>query len=307
MITNLDWFDIVSTVQCGQLFRYQMLDVQSCKIISKNKICLVKQNNKSVEINTDEIDYFYNYFDTFVDYNQILATLNQFEELHKPIEFGKGIRILRQDLLETIISFMISSNNNITRIRNTIENLSKNHGSAINNIENKGFNIEQCYAFPTIEQLLQVTTSQWKSYGAGYRAEYLVETIQNIYANNIIDKLNLLKLEYDSLQNKQFQQKNADLLRTKKLDIQSQTYLIKNQVYQILLSLKGIGPKVADCIMLFGLQFADSFPVDTWIFNSLKTNTLNTKQKIRDYYLNRYGSLCGYAQQYIFYFNRSKA
>jgi len=273
VVATLDWFDIMSTVQCGQLFRYQIIDNATCKVISKDKVCIIEQCENCVKIATDNLDYFVNYFDTTTNYNQIIDKLSTFKELEQAIDFGKGIRILRQDLLETIISFIVSANNNIGRIRGTIDKISTNFGTKIDS---------DTFAFPTIQQLSNITVDEWVKHGAGYRAPYLVKSIKTIGEQNIIQNI------------------TAQLENTNE-----NKNLIKQNIYKILLSLQGIGPKVADCIMLFALRFTDSFPVDTWIYNSLKTTALDTKAKVRDYYSKRYGDLCGYAQQYIFYYNRS--
>ena len=145
------------------------------------------------------------------------------------VEYGKGIRILNQDLWETIISFIISANNNIPRIKGIIEKLSKTYGNEII------WNNNKYYTFPSVNQLKDVTIEQYRKLGLGFRDIRLYETTQMIL-NKEID-LEYLKEEKDTL-----------------------------KVREELLKLSGVGPKVADCILLFSeLKRFDVFPIDVWV------------------------------------------
>ena len=179
------------------------------------------------------------------------------------MEFGKGIRLLRQDFFETIISFIISANNNIPRIKGIIERLCTLAGD-----KKDGY-----YAFPTPQRLSLVSEKSLRDIGAGFRDKYIFRTTQIITSTDILKRI-----------------ASSDTEQARKL----------------LLTLPGVGPKVADCILLFGLRRFDCFPVDTWMMKRCKTDELDTPQKVRDYYLNRYGEYAGPAQQYIFYGAREK-
>ncbi len=183
--------------------------------------------------------------------------------MKKAIEFVYGIRILKNDVFETVISFIISANNNIKRIQNTLFKMREMLG------EKKG----EYHAFPTFEKLKKQNADFFKSIGCGYRAEYLVKVLT---------------------------QTNPDQLEKWK-DLP--TEILK----QNLLQLAGVGPKVADCILLFGYSKQDVFPVDTWIekvHNEYFGEECN-RLKIRKNLVERFGDLSGYAQQYLFYFQRS--
>ncbi|MBQ3493950.1 MAG: 8-oxoguanine DNA glycosylase, partial [Clostridia bacterium] len=184
------------------------------------------------------------------------------ENLKNAIKFGYGIRILNQDIIEVIIGFIISANNNIKRIMNTMQKI-RQFG------ENRG----EYYCFPSLKVLQTISVEQFKDMGAGYRAEYLVESIKVLAETN-----------FDNI---------------KKLDNQS--------LRKWLISLKGVGPKVADCIMLFGFSRCESFPVDTWIekvyFDIFKQK--KPREQMSKDLLLHYGELSGYAQQYLFYYKRS--
>lgn len=253
-----EYFNIEDTLNCGQVFRYRKNDDGSFCVFSLDKTARLYYEGSEVVIETDHPEYFYNYFDLDTDYSKIVENLSAFSELTDAINYGKGIRILRQNLYETVFSFIVSANNNITRIKKIIEKLCNGYG------ENKG----DYFAFPSLESLQSATVDELKSIGLGYRAEYIYQS--------------------------------ARLYKAVEKELQSD---LQNAV-AILQKLKGVGEKVANCITLFGLYQTNSYPVDTWIFKANKSETLDTKQKVYDFYTARYGRYSGYAQQYIFYFNR---
>lgn len=261
LLIKNDYFSIEQTLKCGQVFRYKQISEKEFQIISRDKICYLSQKDDHVCLKTEHLDYFYEYFDLGRDYSEIVNRLGVFEELKAPIEYGKGIRILKQDFYETVISFIISANNNIKRIQKIIETLCEKAGD-----KKDGY-----YAFPTASQLQRFSIDDFREMGLGYRAPYLYETCR------VIDGLKDDILISDSA------------LALKKL-----------------LAIKGVGPKVANCILLFGMGRTDSYPVDTWIFKANRTEELNTEKKVFDYYSKRYGEFAGFAQQYIFFHARSQ-
>ena len=285
IIKDLSQFNIQQILDCGQIFRYYINDV--AEVISADKYAQVFTFDDRVEIVTQDIDYFVDFFDLNNDYNNIKNQLSDDTFLTPAIRFGYGIRILNQNLFEMIVSFIVSANNNIKRIKNSLNYLSKKFGTKqtckINDlVEVHNSPISQqidnsivFYAFPTLKQLKSASIDDYVSAGLGYRAEYMYDTIQKLNDN--------------------------DLDMFKQLDNVEQL--------QWLLSLKGVGEKVAHCIMLFALHQTDCFPVDTWInkvYNDLtNTNTTNRKAISKEL-TNKYGDLSGYAQQYFFYYYRSK-
>lgn len=179
------------------------------------------------------------------------------------IDFGQGIRILQQDPFETLISFIISANNHIPRIKSIIERLSTALGDRCD-----GFN-----AFPTAKALSGKDADYYFKAGLGYRAPYIVETARAVKDGFDLDGLQTL---------------STDKARKE------------------LMTLKGVGPKVADCILLFGFGREDVFPVDTWIkkvYNSYFGHEDNPA-KIRKALTDKFGDLSGYAQQYLFFYKR---
>lgn len=264
-IYDVEDFNIEHILECGQVFRYKKLE--NCyEVYSLNhKATIFSQ--KVITICCDDEKYFENYFDLKEDYGKIKQALKTDSLIGKSIDFGYGIRILRQDPLETIISFIVSANNNIPRIKQIIENICKNYGV---------FNEKQnFYAFPTIDALSKIPLSFFTNIRCGYRDKYLYETIQML---------------------KDFDFNKLSLLSTQELK-------------EVLLKLKGVGSKVADCILLYGFHRTDVFPCDTWIkkvYVDFCAGVSNASEKqIRAYFINRYKELSGYAQQYLFYNKRS--
>ena len=280
ILNNQDSFKLKDIFECGQCFRWNKQEDESYTGIIKNAIINVKQENENIiftgkcEGNLKEIVEYY--FDLNTNYEKIKAQLSNIDEyLKTSIEYGKGIRILNQDLWETIISFIISANNNIPRIKGIIERLSEKYGNEIE------WNGQKYYTFPSVEQLKDVTVEEYRKLGLGFRDIRLYETTKMI--------LN----------------KDVDL---EKLRNNTNT----QQVREELLKLSGVGPKVADCILLFSdLKRLDVFPIDVWVrrvMNDLyikeKDETKVSKVKIERLAEEKFGNLKGLAQQYLFYWRR---
>jgi len=226
------------------------------------KICSITPN--SYKISCTNAKFFVNYFDFLTDYDKIISSLEEHCELNDCLKYGTGIRMLKQPLLEVIINFIISANNNIPRIRKSVEGLCQRFGEQT----------EWGFAFPTLEKLSQITSEDFMQLNCGYRSNYLVKTIKELSTTNILQELPKMDTE------------NAR---------------------KTLIKLSGIGPKVADCILLFGLNKTDVFPVDTWvekIYHQDYFGELNNRKKIAEFFVKKYGNLSGYAQQFLFYYKR---
>ena len=280
IIENQNSFELQDIFECGQCFRWNKQEDDSYTGIIKDGIINIKKENGistfSGMCNGNLKEIVEEYFDLNRDYEQIKNQLSNIDEyLKTSIEYGKGIRILNQDLWETIISFIISANNNIPRIKGIIERLSQKYG---NEIEWKG---QKYYTFPSCEQLKDVTVQDYRNLGLGFRDIRLYETTQMILNKEV---------DLEELRNNQ------------------NTQEVRNE----LLKLSGVGPKVADCILLFSdLKRFDVFPIDVWVrrvMNDLyiKDNdeTKVSKAKIEKLAEEKFGDLKGLAQQYLFYWRR---
>ena len=282
IIKNQNSFELKDIFECGQCFRWNEQEDGSYTGVIKNGIINVKKEDETITFtgicdkNIEEV--VNEYFDLKRDYEKIKEQLGNVDEyLKTSIQYGKGIRILNQDLWETIISFIISANNNIPRIKGIIERISQKYGNEIE------WNGKKYYTFPTYEQLKDVTIQEYRNLGLGFRDIRLYETTQMI--------LN----------------KEVDL---EKLKNNQNTQEVRNE----LLRLSGVGPKVADCILLFSdLKRFDVFPIDVWVrrvMNDLyikeDDETKVSKVKIEKLAEEKFGDLKGLAQQYLFYWRREQ-
>lgn len=262
LILGKDDFVIKDILECGQIFSFEKQG-DDYIVYSQDKRARVVENEAGHKILTDDSAYFENFFDLKTDYSEIKNILKKVPILKEPIEFGKGIRILKQNLFETLISFIVSANNNIKRIQLILNRLRKSLGR----------DMGKYYAFPTRDSMLKKDETFFKEIGAGYRAGYLFKVVRQIDEKMLE--------EYGRLPTTQLRNK--------------------------LIELSGIGPKVADCILLFGYGRKDVFPVDTWIAKMYNKyyEPLENREVIRKNLTTQFGDLSGYAQQYLFYFMRS--
>lgn len=280
ILKNANSFELKDIFDCGQCFRWNEQEDKSYTGIFKNNVLNVSKIGNDIifeGICDGEIEEIVKqYFDLNRDYEKIKETLSKIDQNMKTsIEYGKGIRILNQDLWETIISFIISANNNIPRIKGIIERLSKKYGNEIIYKE------KSYYTFPTPEQLKDVTVQEYRELGLGFRDIRLYETTKIILENQV----------------------NLEELRTNPNT---------HEVREKLLTLSGVGPKVADCILLFSdLKRFEVFPIDVWVrrvMNDLyiknEDETKVSKKQIEKIAKEKFGNLAGLAQQYLFYWRR---
>ncbi len=265
-------FDLKNTFLNGQCFRFDPYKNGYLGIALGKVIYLEKDGDNFLidGVTKEEFDsLFVDYFDLKRDYKSITDSFVKEENLLKALKYGSGMRILRQDPWETLISFIISQNNNIGRIKAIISRLSGKYGTPII------YDDTVFYLFPTAKQLQNVTEQDYKNLGLGYRAKYLESTVKDVLDN---------KVDFESLKTMGY-------------------FNAKEQ----LLKLNGVGPKVADCILLFGLNYLDAFPVDTWIkkvMEGLYLKRSATNKEIWDYAQAAFGEYAGIAQQFLFYYGR---
>ena len=252
-------FDITHILECGQIFRYEKT-IYGYLIHASNQEIQVYCQKGGFKIFAQNLEFAKKYFDLDNNYANIKADLLRSNLTNKAIEYGHGIRILNQDPLEMLISFIISANNNIPRIKKIIEALCSEVGTDMGTYR----------AFPTLQQLAVLTVDDYVRLGAGYRAKYLYDTVKML--NNGFDLDELYNLDTVSARQK-------------------------------LLELKGVGRKVADCILLFAYHKTDVFPTDTWIVQ-LYQDIYGVKKPatfVSDYFAKLFAVNSGYAQQYLYY------
>ena len=279
-INNIKSFEPKHIFDCGQCFRWtEMADGSYTGTFGRN-VLNVKKENKEIRfkglVDGNIEDICNKYFDLDRDYEKIKKDLSKIDNNMKTsINYGEGIRLLNQDLWETIISFIISANNNIPRIKGIIDRISKTYGEKI------VWEGKEYYTFPTPKQLSKATIEDLRKLGLGFRDVRVYETTKIINAK----KVDLEKLHKEET---------------------------TQHVREILLTLPGVGPKVADCILLFStLKRLEVFPIDVWVrrvINELYIKNENeekvNKKEIEQLAKQKYGNLAGIAQQYLFYWKR---
>ena len=234
ILDNCKSFKVKDIFDCGQCFRWDEQEDGSYTGIFGNNVLNVKQEPNKITISGicdgDIKEVCNNYFDLDRDYEKIKEKLSQVDDyLKESIKYGEGIRILNQDLWEMIISFIVSANNNIPRIKGIINRMSQKYGNKIE------FHGKEYYTFPTVEALSTASIEDLRALGLGFRDKYIYNTTKKIKSGEL--DLEHMKQEQDTKQ-------------------------MRNE----LLTLSGVGPKVADCILLFStLKRFDVFPIDVWV------------------------------------------
>lgn len=250
-------FDIAQTFLCGQCFRFNRTS-DGFGGIAQNRYVFLVQKDDGVLIETSKDDFkniWQKYFDLDTGYDEIISTFPQDDaHLAEAISHCGGIRILRQDAFEALISFVISQNNNIPRIKNLIEALCREYGKRIG---------DGAYAFPTPEALVDANL---EGMHFGYRAPYIISAARDYYDG---------RLSFERISAMSYADAKRELLMT-----------------------HGIGPKVADCALLFGYGFMQAFPVDTWI------KKVMSERYGKGFDPSYFGAYAGIAQQYLFYYER---
>lgn len=284
IIENQESFNLKHIFECGQCFRWNEENDGSWIGVIKDAVIKVRiEDNKVIFTgkvlgNQDFKKIVYDYFDLNTNYTDYKNELSKIDEyLRESIKFGEGIRILKQDLWETIISFIISANNNIPRIKKIINAISSTYGKKI------VFEEKEYYLFPTPEELSKATVEDLRKLGLGFRDKRIYETTRLINENTISFK------EIENF---------ADTARAR----------------EELLKLDGVGPKVADCILLFSLKRLDVFPIDVWVrrvMNDLYIHNEDeekvNKKELQCLAEEKFKGLSGIAQQYLFYWKRETA
>ena len=259
-----DDFDLERIFECGQCFRWNADEKGVYTGVAMGKAAKIYREGERVYISGTTADFenvWYGYFDLVRNYSDIRKGLCTDDYMRAASDFGKGIRILKQDKWEALCSFIISQCNNIPRIKKIVETLCRLFG------EKTILFGEEFYTFPTAEKIACLTPEELAPLRAGYRAPYIINAAKLI-ANGELDLETVSKAA------------PADALKTLK-------------------ALNGVGDKVANCVVLFGLQMLDAFPIDVWMKKALDAHYgKGFDPKI-------FSPYAGIAQQYMFYFARS--
>lgn len=277
ILEDVENFDAKAIFTCGQAFRWYEEKNGSFTTVHLGRVLNVLNVENKVIFKGTNLEEFneiwIDYFDLNTDYQSIRKSLLNNEILAKAMEYGKGIRILNQNHFEMLISFIISANNMIPRIKKSIEVISMKYGKFICEDENRKY-----YSFPTVEELSKATVEDLREFAkVGFRDKRICDTV-NLIKNENIDLDNFEKLDTDTLREE-------------------------------LLKFSGVGNKVADCIMLFSYRRGEVFPVDVWIKRVMEELFIKEEtpvKKISKEADRIFGKYAGYAQQYLFYYGREE-
>ncbi len=279
---NAPHFDPVKSFECGQCFRWHQQDDGSYTGVVSGKVLHVRiKDNTILLLGTSEQEFhefWAHYFDLCRDYAAIQGRLLTVAPWMKPaITSGDGIHIFRQNLWEVYISFIISSNNNISRISGIVETISRLFGEKISSPVPG-----EWYSFPQPEAMEGLSEQEWRDLNVGYRASFLVDAIQSWHSCS---------------------QEVDEILLTKR---KQAAYLSSCSLQKV----SGIGPKVASCIQLFGTDQRNVFPIDVWVRRAMIHFYYQQNRKVRDETIQQdalmlFGHDAGFAQQYLFYHART--
>lgn len=259
---TIDNFSIEEICRSGQCFRMKELSDGAYEVIALGRYLKVFQEDNKVSFNCSEEEYkeiWTEYFDLNTDYGKIISSIDPTDEyLVNAAKKGDGIRILRQDLWEMIISFIISQRNNIKRIRKCISGLCEEFGEKKTAPDGSVY-----YDFPTPEALAKADIKNINSHSVGYRDIYIKKAAEAVYYGEF-DLDSLWKMDYEKAK-------------------------------ETLLTLHGVGEKVANCICLFALHHVEAFPKDTHIIQVLDREYKN------GFPFEKYEGYAGIIQQYMFF------
>ncbi|MGB9959660.1 MAG: DNA-3-methyladenine glycosylase family protein [Candidatus Bathyarchaeales archaeon] len=277
-------FNLELTLCCGQAFRWEKLGEWWYGVV-KDKVLKVKQDGGTLEFENVNPDFVKEYFGLKDDMPLILTEIAKDKHIEEAVKALRGLRILRQDPWECLISYMCATYKNIPAIKRMLSNLSRRFGEPTV-LDGYAF-----YTFPTAEKLADASLKELAECGLGYRAKYISETAKKV-SNGEFDVESLKKESYEKAR-------------------------------EMLLTLKGVGLKVADCVALFALEKLEAFPVDVWIkrvilnhyanhFEKSFTDKVSLKKSLTkaDYerlsFFGRkyFGRYAGYAQEYLYHFER---
>ncbi len=262
--------NLKATLLSGQAFRIKEEFDNSFTVILNDRIVNIKEENEYLILNSnDEINLeekVIEYLDLNRDYNKINnQVLRKNPNIKNIVEYSKGYKILNQPDFEMLISYIISQNNSVKNISSSIEKLSRKYGKKIL------FNNKEYYLFPTFDELKDITDESLKECKVGFRSKYIINALNEIKKDsNYLNEINNLSSE---------------------------------EAMNKLMDVKGIGMKVASCILLFGYGKLDTFPIDTWVkklFNE-ENQSIIKKEAVK-----KYGEYSGLIIQYMFHYSRNK-
>lgn len=272
-------FSLRQIYESGQAFRFKEVREDTFLVVHQQHWAIVSEQGDTITLQNTTLqeceDVWNRYFDLERDYHTLKQSFLGLDDyLDKAISFGEGLRILNQDIFEMIITFIISANNHIPRIKNGITKICEFAGTSIGEYDG-----EVIYAFPKAEQIQKLSQEQWDGIKLGYREKYIKKTV--------------------------------DMIVNQEIDIAQLPSLDTLEAQKELMKLSGVGEKVADCILLFSMAKYDAFPMDTWMKKVMQRyypdESMGNIRRVRSLGVELFGSFAGIAQQYLFYYEREQS
>lgn len=265
-------FNLEHTLECGQAFRWRENAPAHYGVIGRALVKVDYDGSRLMVESGGQLDKRAAavYFGLSDNLPEILKEIDVDEHIHKAISRFRGLRILKQEPWECAASFILSSHSNIPRIKKTIEKLSENFGTKVT------LGIDEAYSFPSAGVIASADLRTLRKLGLGFRAGYLKESARKVSSGRF-DLMGLGALSYDKAKDK-------------------------------LLTLKGIGEKVADCVLLFAFKKFEAFPVDVWIKRGMERlyfrGRIVRPKEIASFARGHFGRYAGYAQEYLYHYLR---
>jgi N-glycosylase/DNA lyase len=279
-------FNLDFTLCCGQAFRWDKRD-NWWYGVAREKVLKVRQAGEELEFENVDTDFLENYFGLQDDLPKILSHISKDSHIKQAVDEFKGLRIVRQDPWECLISYICATYKNIPAIRQMLFNLCRKFGDRIS------FERDSFYAFPSPQTLAKTTAAELAKCGLGYRANYVIETAKKVYKEDF------------------------DLERVREMPYE--------EAKEALLDFPGVGSKVADCTLLFSLGNLEAFPIDVWIkriilkyypshfpkefvekISRRKSITPSEYEKLNRFGRTYFGKYAGYAQEYLYHHERTQ-
>jgi N-glycosylase/DNA lyase len=285
VVSDCECFDIKNTLECGQCFRFTKItgdaNQSAYRVVAKDKLLFITQTGDIVTmypIAAQEVSLWTAYFDLNRDYSVIKECISADLVIKSAWENCDGIRILRQDPWEALISFIISQNNNIPRIKGIVETLAQRFGNLIGPPDEKADNLK-AYSFPAPQRLAAVSLNELLDCKVGFRAKYILNAATRVA--------------------------NGDLC------LESLGHMDIDEARGQLMTIYGVGGKIADCVLLFAYGKTEVFPTDVWIKRIVAQRFFNgaklTDKDIQNFAANKFGKHAGFAQQYLYAYARNGA
>jgi N-glycosylase/DNA lyase len=263
-------FSLYHTLSCGQAFRWQKRGEWFSGVVGKSVI-LARESESGLEVSTTAAPGFVEeYFRHDDNFNAILCELRKDRVVNRAMNMFFGLRLLRQEPWECVVSYVCSIASNIPKITNTIETMAERFG------ERMDYEGEAFFSFPNVDSLAHARVRDLEKCGLGFRARY-VSLLAKIVEKERIDLTSLRGYGYEEAREK-------------------------------LMALPGVGEKVADCVCLFSLDKLEAFPIDRWMRRIMVEEYLHCKvsdARVRKYAKERFGKYAGYAQEYLFTYARA--